>query len=80
MDTASIQVILPSTFLVEVLGGTNERGHGWSDLSIHSLYFDFISYHLAGGCCRFRDANLNLLFCQNTLLPHRSAYTEIECP
>ena len=52
MDTAwsaSIQVILPCTFLVELLEGTGERGHGWADLSIHSLYLDFISYHLAGG-------------------------------
>ena len=43
MDTASIQVILPCTFFVELLGGTGERGHGWAVLSIHNFCFDFIT-------------------------------------
>ena len=49
MDTASIQVIVPSTFLVELHGGTGEKGHGLAD--INSFCFDFMSYHLASVCC-----------------------------
>ena len=51
MYTASFQVTLSRTFLVELLGGTSERAYGWADLSIHSFCFDFMSYNLADGCC-----------------------------
>ena len=72
--------LIPCTFLLELLGCTGEKGHGWADLSIQRICFDFmtITIWLVGPADL--DSNLNLLFCQFTLLPCRSAYIYKECP